>query len=63
MALGSNAPRCAAGDCYEQLSIEGSPASPRRAADGGQGFGRKPKTMAGFCVELRHKARHRDAEH
>ena len=46
MALSSNVPLCAAGDCYEQLSIEGSPASPRRAADGGQGFGRKPRTMA-----------------
>lgn len=46
MALSSNVPLCAAGDCYEQLSIEGSPASPRRAADGGLGFSRKPRTMA-----------------
>jgi hypothetical protein len=45
MALSSNVPLCAAGDCYEQLSIEGSPASPRRAADGGQGFNREPRTM------------------
>lgn len=50
MALSSNVPLCAAGDCYEQLSIEESPVSPRRVAGGEQGFGRKPRTMAELYV-------------